>query len=537
MGRGVGLPLLVTSHPGWMRSIVAVLVVLHLALLPIIEQSALAQTGRRDPRRAAVAAGPSVRATRTVTSFADALSCMDALLLQYGKRDIAIISDGVPDATETLKVGTRDMVISALDAMSLRSGAFKYVDADLEDKNTALMQSAVNGSIQPADYYIKGSISQIDQDVISGGKKAGVAFEFLSVGVAKDRSISNIAIELGMYNVRERTLIRGVRTQNTMQLVRSGSSADVGGLLPFASVLFEVRQDKVQGSHQTVRTLIELSLIELIGKFTKVPYWRCLSLPTSDPAARHSAEEYFSRMRPDEQISAAQTALSSVPSGEPLFRGPIDGQMSPALAAAITRYRVENNLAVGPNVDFELYFSFLTKELVADGDRAGSKGTRQPLLAAAPLDTGLTFKMDTDDVIDVGSNLRVSVTPSKDSYFYCYISGKTDPLAYRIYPNATTGEQPLTLAGTTLRIPDDESEFSIQMSDVGVDRVACIAREARYDAPPASVSGPALSPIKGYRSLSGLDLVINDHQKRDKFGLISTVQIREVTVRQRAESR
>lgn len=504
-----------------------VLVVMSVGL---VGTDAVAQVKRNDPRRAAVAAGPDVRATRTVTSFSDALTCMDGLLLQYGKQDIAIINDGVPDATETLKVGTRDMVISALDAMSLRSGAFRYIDADQNDLSVISMQKATNGNTRTAEYYIKGSISQVDQDVQSGGKKAGVALDFISAGAAKDRSVTNIALELGMYTVKERTLIRGVRSQNTMQIVRSSSSADFGGLLPFASLLFEVRQDRVQGSHQTVRTLIELSMIELIGKFTKVPYWRCLALPTSDPAARRAAEEYFSRMSPVEQISAAQTALGSTPSGAPMYRGSVDGIASPALAEAITRYRAENNLGSGPHVDFELYFHFLTKDLVADGERSAAKGKRPPLLAPPTLDTGLAFKMVTETTVTRGSSFRLSLTPSKDAYFYCYVGTKGDPLAYRIYPNQQTGSQPMTPAGQTLQIPADENALAIKLNDVGTERAACIAREQRYEVPPPSVQIAPLTPIPGAGSLSGLDLVVNEHQVRDRQGMISSVQVREIFV-------
>ncbi len=485
---------------------------------------------KNDPRRAAVAAGPEMRATRTVTNFAEALTCMDSLLLQYGKRDIAVINDGIPDATETLNVGTRDMVISALDAMSLKSGAFKYVDVDQSDVNVREMQRNVNGALQPADYYIKGSISQIDQEVLSSGKRAGIATEFVSIGASKDRSVTNIALELGMYRTSDRTLIRGVRTQNTIQVVRKGKGMDVGGLLPFASLVYEVHQDRAQGSHQTVRTLVELSLIELVGKFTKVPYWRCLSLPSTDPAVRHEADDYYARMRPPEQIAAAQTALHHLG----YFKGPFDGLASPQLGQAISRYRAENGLGSGPHVDFELYFSFLTKGLVANGD-IGAKRPR-PILSAPIADDSLSFTMDVDEVVQQGSRLSVQLTPSKDAYFYCFMAGSGKD-AYRIYPNRFTGEQPLTRGGSTLRIPAEENEFAIRLNEVGVERVACIAREQRYDVPPPSVQGDDLAPITARGKMSGLDTVINEHQKRDTLGLASSFQVKEIQVTRASSSR
>lgn len=478
---------------------------------------------KNDPRRAAVAAGPDVRATRTVTNFAEALSCMDDLLLQYGKHDIAIINNGIPDATDTLHVGTRDMVISALDAMSLKSGAFKYVDADQSDETIKF----VSDGVLPADYYIKGSISQIDQEVLSSGKRMGVATEFLSLGGSKDRSVTNIAIELGIYRTHDRTLIRGVRTQNTMQVVRRGSGADVGGLLPFASLLYEVHSDRAQGSHQTVRTLIELSLIELIGKFTKVPYWRCLALPTSDPAVRQQADDYFARMKPSEQIAATETALHHLG----YYRGAFDGILSPSLAEAIARYRAENGLGSGPHVDFELYFSFLAKGLVANGDIGGKRPTG-PLMPVATADTGLKFSMDVQPVVAQGDLLQLQLTPDRDAYFYCFMGG-AHGVAYRIYPNRFSGDQPVTRAGGKLIIPEKKDGFDIRLNDLGKERVACIARESPYDAPPPSVAAKDLFPIQPQPGLSGLDTVILEHQKRDSMGMHSSVQVKEIAVTRR----
>lgn len=485
-----------------------------------------AQTSKRDPRRAAVASAPAVRATRPITNFSQALSCMDDLFLQYGKHDIAIFSDELPDSTGTLKVGSKEMMISALDAMSLKSAAFRYIDASFDESSLGIriMQKQVKGEILSADYYIKGGITQVDQGVLSKTKRAGLAFDFLSAGISKDQSISNVALELGVYRTDNRTQIRGVRTSNMMQVVRSGSGVDVGGLLPFASLLFEVSSDRTQGSHQTVRTLIELSLIELTGKFTKVPYWRCLALPSSDPAARQIAEEYYSRMRPSEQITATQTALTNAK----LYDGDFDGAMSPRLAGAITRYRVLNNLAPGPHLDFDLYFNFLTGNLVADGDGAGRK-PRPPALAQAPNVDALSFELKTRSVVDQGSALRLELTPNKDAYFFCFMAAGADGAA-RIYPNRFTGSQPMTRGGSTLVLPAADAPYSVRLNDPGVEKIACIARQNPFGALPALVSMDALTVQPLASTLEPLAAVVDLFQKADPTGLDSSVRIQSIQV-------
>lgn len=482
---------------------------------------------KHDPRRAAVLAGPDVRATRTVTSFASALACMDGLLLQYGKHDITVISNGVPDATDTLHLGTRDMVISALDTMSLRSGAFKYIDADQSDADVMHMQQAAGGTMKTADYYIKGTISQVDQGVLSSGKKAGAALNFLSFGRSQDLQVTDVSVDLSMFHVSDRTLISGVRAQNTMQIVRSGSSTDLGGLLKFASVLYEVHEDRAQGSHQTVRTLIELSLIELMGKFTKVPYWRCLALPDADPKAREVALEYYSRMNPSQQIIATETALG----GHDYYHGAKDGIMSPELGEAIARYRVENGLGAGPHVDFELYFSFLAKGWVADGD-AGDK-RHAPVFAPAAADDTLQFDMDVPSTVAQGDALTITLRPNRNAYFYCFMAGGTPSEVYRIYPNQFTGEQPMTPRGSSLVIPGDGHQVAIRLNDPGKERVACIGRESPYTRMPRSMTMRDFVVFKYNGHLPALDLVVNEHQGFDPTGLHSSVRFRDIVVASR----
>lgn len=500
-------------------------------LMPLVAGSAAAKPKKpRDAREAAVLAAPDTRATRTVTNFADALTCMDGLLLQYGKKDIVIITDGIPDATETFKVGTREMVISALDTMSLRSGAFRFVDADFGDQNIAAMQRQMNGRSQGADYYIKGSISQVDQQVMVDGKRAGLAISEFSIGRSKDRMVSNVSLELGIYNVRDRTLIRGVRTQNTIQVIRSGTGTDVEGLLPFASLVYEVRQDRAQGTHQTIRTLVELSLIELVGKFTKVPYWRCLSLPSTDPTARRVALEYFNAMPVADRVIAAQAALKTPVGDRPgLYAGSIDGLPSPALSQAIMRYRVERNLAPGTDIDFELYFSFLSSDLATAADVPTARRP-PPDLTPEPIDA-LDFTLEVAPTVQRGQTVRVVLQPSKDAYFYCYMGGAKEQTAIRIFPNRFDSGQ--TAANAVRRIPADEQQFSIRLDKVGQEQIACIARLTPYEGklPPSVITPDLQAPIPSpLPSLTGIQAVINEHQKFDTQGFNSVVRVATVEV-------
>jgi hypothetical protein len=78
--------------------------------------------------RARVNAGPKAPAVKTITNFTQALRCMDELFLANGKRGIVITSAGIPDATGKARAGDKEMMISAISKMTLKSNAFDFID-------------------------------------------------------------------------------------------------------------------------------------------------------------------------------------------------------------------------------------------------------------------------------------------------------------------------------------------------------------------------------------------------------------------------
>src|SRR5689334_5438062 len=82
------------------------------------------------PETAHVAVNPQSAPVRTITSFNDALRCMDDLFLARGIKDVYITSAGVPDATGAIAAGTKEMLITAIAEMSAKSNAFHFVDYD-----------------------------------------------------------------------------------------------------------------------------------------------------------------------------------------------------------------------------------------------------------------------------------------------------------------------------------------------------------------------------------------------------------------------
>src|SRR5689334_7320518 len=81
------------------------------------------------PGEAVVSAQPKAAPTRTATEFTDSLACMDDLLLRSQYTDgIRVASQGLPDYTGRVPVGSREMLMHAIALMTKRSGAMQFVD-------------------------------------------------------------------------------------------------------------------------------------------------------------------------------------------------------------------------------------------------------------------------------------------------------------------------------------------------------------------------------------------------------------------------
>ena len=116
------------------------------------------------------AVNPQDRAQRSITNFSPALRCMDGLLFNAGVRDLTMVMDDMRDATQKVPVGARDMMTSAVSEMTRRSRAVRLslIGGGGEGGNLLqALQQAKEANVFAVlpEYTLRGSISQIDEDV------------------------------------------------------------------------------------------------------------------------------------------------------------------------------------------------------------------------------------------------------------------------------------------------------------------------------------------------------------------------------------
>ncbi|MEL6317989.1 MAG: peptidoglycan-binding protein, partial [Pseudomonadota bacterium] len=293
------------------------------------------------PGKVATIGQPKTPVARTITNFSHAKRCMDRLFAENGRRGLLITADEIPDATQSVSVGARDMVISALSDMSLHSGAFDFFTVEPASGAIVTLQeqfSPLNrlDAARVPRVYIRGSISQSDNNVATDGAQASVTLPNVSLGVGRNQAAGTISIDLQIARLASRTIVPGVTASNTITIVSSDESQSARGLINGGSfgagLSVSLGSSEREGRGQAVRTLMDYSLIELVGKWTKVPYQRCLELPSTDPAVMQTARERYDDLDPEARTRAVQIALAAT--GE--YAGPANGVMSLELQDAVT---------------------------------------------------------------------------------------------------------------------------------------------------------------------------------------------------------
>ncbi|MFA7269103.1 MAG: DUF4384 domain-containing protein [Sterolibacterium sp.] len=486
---------------------------------------------------ATTAAAPKTPAVKTITSFSQALRCMDELFLGFGKQGIVITSAGIPDETGKVKTGTKEMLITAVAKMTIKSNAFEFIDFHSQGDDLGNMFNAMGDrNRKMPDYYIRGSITQMDDNAVRKNKGAGISLPFLDFGYSKDESFDLISMDMSIGEAASRRILPATSTSNTMVITKGGKSGEGGGRLGKLGLSFNVDLSRSEGLGATTRTLLELGLIETLGKFTQVPYWRCLDTDLTNPVIRDQARENYDTLKDKDLVVFVQRKLGG---SMKRYKGPIDGVMNDELKTAIAEYQAQAGLIANGKIDFDLYASLLddTQNMLAAvpttqpvstyvPGAASAVSAPPPVAAVAPAPTPVSAAMpfraslESDRGVKptykIGDLLNLNLSLSGHGTAYCYYEDATRNTA-RIFPNQFHADSSLK-AGERMHLPG--VGFKIRFDQAGRERVACIGADRELIVPSSVRGAQDLRPLG-----RALDDIVNQFKQTNPTAVSSFVEI------------
>ena len=486
---------------------------------------------------------PAARPVRSLSSFSDSLMCMDQLFRDAHVPTTLITTKQIPDYSNRVPVATKDMIVTAISQMSRLSNAFRFVDFEVDISRqdtvqnlTTILLNSNQMQLQRPALYVSGAVAFVDQNVISNRFDVGTSASRLETGYSANKNATIIGLEMHLGDFRTRTMIPGLDSANEVIIGTAGQGLDLAGRIGDYGWGFNVGRDYTQGSGAAVRTLVELAMIELVGKWARVPYWQCLTMEQTHPEFQRQLRDWYNEG--NMAVHSGLVKRSLVSAGYLSSTTEVLPVNHPTIREAIARYQADQGMVVSGVVDFMTYERTL-RNYVTLGDkgqllRVGWNPTRaEPALpsvadgqvTAAP--TGAPFGSPTKPLglnlqvenlvadkstFEQGTQVFLSATVTRASHLYCYMQ-VSDGFIARLLPN-NTHPSSLVSANQTVRIPDwmaPNPGFVLDAGTPGQEAVACFATaEDVLPNLPDAMHVDGLALVEGF---NGMDSIQAEFEK------------------------
>jgi Domain of unknown function (DUF4384) len=488
-------------------------VLLPLLASLVITGCAAPMDARKDTQyqsNASVADRPTSRPTRSLSSMSPSLMCMDHMFRQADLPTTLITSKQIPDVSGKIAVATKDMIVTALSQMSRLSNAFRYIDYEVDisrqdtvQNMTAIMLNNNQMQLQKPAIYVSGAVSFVDQNIISNHFEAGTSATRLETGYSNNRNATLIGLDLHMGDFKTRTIIPGLDSANEVVIGNASQGLDLAGKIGSYGVQFNVGRDYTQGPGAAVRTLVDLAMIELIGKWSRLPYWRCLTLDQNHPELQRQLRDWYDAGSPASHSKLVKTALASL--GYITTQQVSEPNNTALIKAALGKYQADSGMVVTGVIDFPTYERVMRNYTTLDENGKLITVDWTPSGDLKVADTARTIDLQIKNVqldkttFEVGDQIFLSTSVSRSSHVYCYLQEATGNML-RLLPNATNTESLMT-ADMSVRIPDwinPKPGFILDAAAPGTEYVFCLATdEDVLPKLPEALKAAAFKPIAG----------------------------------------
>lgn len=270
-------------------------------------------------------------AKEKLTVFSQAVLDLGKMTDIYGCPPIKILSKNITDNTGVSAASGGEipnditqMVVSTLNGIGGRV-VFIPHDAIFMSDYRALGYSKFENKNIP-DVVIFGGISEFDRGLKTQGGTLNMGldtkdfaegdqmwfgpqtfgFDFWK---SRKESFARIAIDFNLMDFGTLAGIPQVQASNTIEVSKATSDEELGFTLFGPTFGLKGTVKKIQGRHAAVRIMVQLSMIQIIGKYLKLPYWRLLPDAKPDTVVLNAIQQEYLRMNEFQRIAKIQELL------------------------------------------------------------------------------------------------------------------------------------------------------------------------------------------------------------------------------------
>ena len=318
--------------------------------------------------------------TVQITNYSQALADLGLMTEIYNVDVVKIQSNPIGDNTGTsgstggeIPRDITEMIKSALNSIGGRVTFIPY-DPSFMQNQMVTGYSNFEDKLIP-DVVISGGITEFDRgletrgdgtDISAGAEFTGLPDYLpskeikLRYGDTGKTGLASITLDFNLLNFKTMAGIPRMSTVNSMKVSKAMGEKELGISLFGQSFGRKGSVKKVQGRHAAVRLLVELSMIQVVGKYNGLPYWRLLgddAMPDKD--VESAIRKFYFKLGDSDRIFKAQEWLYL--HGYELA---LNGQLDNATVAALKQYDAGYNPAnkISDDLFVRLYSSIPIKE-------------------------------------------------------------------------------------------------------------------------------------------------------------------------------
>lgn len=167
------------------------------------------------------------------------------------------------------------------------------------------------------DYLITGALTEFDRALSGAGRANNASVEFgkghgstaLGYNATNVAIYSALALDLNVVNFQTQQMVPRMQSSNVVKVLDMTSERNASLGFYGDAFGFKTEGKYMQGRHSAIRTLVDLSVLEIVGKVTNTPYWRTIPNGHPDPVVVENMRNAFEALSPQVRIGLAQVML------------------------------------------------------------------------------------------------------------------------------------------------------------------------------------------------------------------------------------
>lgn len=263
---------------------------------------------------------PTPEPESNITEYSNALDDFGRLLAVYRDAVIFVQSKTITDATGIasatggeIPYDITEMVRSAINKIGDRvvyvphDPAFMVNEMHLGSSfKRPLPNLLLSAAITEYDRSLTAEGESLELQGSVGGGTTETDAGFDTKG---SFSISRMTVDMNLIDYHKMVMLPKMQSINSIQVYNAKDSASIALAMNGSGFGFSTHYKRVQGRHAAVRLLVELSILEIVGRYAAVPYWRVVDGTKVDHVVIERLEKFFEGQTEEGKIKAVQQLL------------------------------------------------------------------------------------------------------------------------------------------------------------------------------------------------------------------------------------